>query len=60
MEFFIKIFLFLNLLYYSLGIVPNWNIQSVVIDLRPSFTDNKLTYATISLSGHDLGGILRK
>ena len=60
MVYLIKIFLFLNLLYYSLGIVPNWNIESAAIDLKPSFSNNKLTYATISLSGHDLGGTLRK
>ena len=60
MVFFIKIFLFLNLLYYSQGIVPNWNIETAAINLQSFFSDNKLTYATISLSGHDLYGTLRK
>ena len=60
MAFSIKIFLFLNFFYISLEVVPIWNIESAAIDLKPSFTNNKLTYATISLSGHDCGGTLRK
>ena len=35
-------------------------MQTAAIDLKPSFTENKLSYASISLSGHDLYGTLRK
>ena len=60
MEFFLISFLFLNFLKYSFEIVPIWNIESAAIDLKPSFVNNKLTYATNSISGHDLSGTLRK
>ena len=60
MEFFLISFLFLNFLKYSFEIVPIWNIESAAIDLKPSFVNNKLTYATNSISGHDLSGKLRK
>ena len=60
MKFFLITFLFLNVFIYSLEVVPIWNIKTAAIDLKPSFFNNNLTYATISLSGHNLGGTLRK
>ena len=60
MKFFLIIILFLNFFYYSLSVVPLWNINSATIDLKPFFTNNQLSYASISISGHDLSGTLRK
>ena len=60
MKFNLIIILFTHIFHYSLTIVPKWNIDSAAIDLKPSFSDNKLTYAKVSLCGHDLNGILRK
>ena len=60
MKFILIIILFLNTFYYSLSVVPVWNINSSAINLTTFFTNNKLSYASISLSGHGLNGTLRK
>ena len=38
MKFFVVLFLLINLLLYSSGVVPNWDIPSSSIDLMPSST----------------------
>ena len=60
MKFNLIIILFTYIFHYSFTIVPKWNIGTAAIDLKPSFSDNKLIYAKVSLGGHDLNGILRK
>ena len=60
MKFYFIFLLFLNLFHFSLEVVPIWNMKSATIDLKSSFSNNKLSYATISFSGHDLSGTIRK
>ena len=60
MNLFIIIFLFVNFFYYSLAVVPIWNIQSAAINLDNSFEDNKLSFGSSSFFGHDASGTLRK
>ena len=55
-KLFINIFLFLNILTYSLEIVPNWNIATAAIKLDVTFNDdNKYKYndAQNDISGHN-------
>ena len=52
---FINIFLFLNILTYSLEIVPNWNIATAAVKLDITFNaDNKYKYneAQNDITGH--------
>ena len=60
MKFYFIFLLFLNLFHFSLEVVLIWNMKSATIDLKSSFSNNKLSYATISFSGHDLSGTIRK
>ena len=60
MKVFIIIFLFLNFFYYSLTVVPIWNIESATINLENSFSYNTLKFGSSSFIGNGLSGSLRK
>ena len=60
MKVFIIIFLFLNFFYYSLTVVPIWNIESATINLENSFSYNTLKFGSSTFIGNYLSGSLRK
>ena len=58
MKFFIFLFSLINLLLYSSGVVPNWDIPSSSIDLMPSLASYQYTIAYKNM--FNLKAVLKK